>query len=194
MRQLLVTTPDMPATVIAEWVGWTGSLTWFRDNVRRLRPEHRPIDPADRLIWLPGDAAEVRLVVPAPEDPARGRVEGVDACAGDHRGALAVHGGRMIPTRHTLDLLLGWELIQQFSRVPRRLFWDNESGIGRGKRHAQGVGAFADTLATTIKRLNRMTVSLTESWSDATDSSRRPSCPDVTSPPRPTSTPSSPTG
>ncbi|MFC6148867.1 MULTISPECIES: hypothetical protein [Mumia] len=41
--------PDMPATVIAERVGWTGSITWFRDNVRRLRPEHRPVDPSDRL-------------------------------------------------------------------------------------------------------------------------------------------------
>ena len=27
VRQLLVTTPDMPATVIAERVGWTGSIT-----------------------------------------------------------------------------------------------------------------------------------------------------------------------
>ena len=30
--------PEMPATVIAERVGWQGSITWFRDNVRRLRP------------------------------------------------------------------------------------------------------------------------------------------------------------
>ncbi|GAB3869259.1 hypothetical protein GCM10028801_46090 [Nocardioides maradonensis] len=50
VRQLLSKTPDMPATVIAERVGWTGSITWFRDNVRRLRPDHRPVDPADRLI------------------------------------------------------------------------------------------------------------------------------------------------
>jgi hypothetical protein len=38
VRQLLVKTPDVPATVIAERIGWTGSITWFRDNVRRLRP------------------------------------------------------------------------------------------------------------------------------------------------------------
>ena len=44
----------MPATVIAERVGWTGSISWFRDNVARLRPEHRPIDPADRLTWAAG--------------------------------------------------------------------------------------------------------------------------------------------
>ena len=42
----------------SEQVGWTGSISWFRDNARRLRPEHRPVDPADRLTWLPGDAAQ----------------------------------------------------------------------------------------------------------------------------------------
>ena len=62
--------------------------------------------------------------------------------------------GRMIPTRHTADLLLGmWVLLQQLGRVPRRLIWDNESGIGRGKRHAEGVGAFTGALATTLQRL-----------------------------------------
>jgi hypothetical protein len=48
--------------------------------------------------------------------------------------------GRMISTRKTEDLLLGsWELIQQLGRVPRRLLWDNEPGIGRGPRRAEGV-------------------------------------------------------
>lgn len=62
--------------------------------------------------------------------------------------------GQMIPTRHTADLLLGmWVLLQLLGRVPRRLIWDNESGIGRGKRHAEGVSAFAGTLATTLQRL-----------------------------------------
>jgi hypothetical protein len=40
----------MPATVLAERVGWEGSIRWFRDNVKRLRPEHRPVDPADRRV------------------------------------------------------------------------------------------------------------------------------------------------
>lgn len=40
--------------------------------------------------------------------------------------------GRMLPSRKTEDLLLGsWELIQQLGRVPSRLIWDNEAGIGR---------------------------------------------------------------
>lgn len=154
VKQLLVKTPDMPATVIAERVGWTGSITWFRDNVRRLRPEQLPVDPADRLTWLPGDAAQCDLWFPPRKIPLE---DGgtmllpvlVITCA-HSRFILA----RMIPTRHTADLLLGmWELLQQLGAVPRRLIWDNESGIGRGKRHAEGVGAFAGTLATTVQRL-----------------------------------------
>ena len=69
VRQLLAATPDMPATVLAERVGWTGSITWFRDNVRRVRPQHRPVDPADRLIWLPGDAVQCDLWFPPVDIP-----------------------------------------------------------------------------------------------------------------------------
>ncbi|GAA3033197.1 helix-turn-helix domain-containing protein [Microbacterium dextranolyticum] len=58
VRSLLAEHPQMPATVIAERVGWEGSIRWFRDNVARLRPEHRPVDPADRLAWAAGDAAQ----------------------------------------------------------------------------------------------------------------------------------------
>jgi len=57
----------------------------------------------------------------------------------------------MVPTRKTEDLLLGtWQLIEQLGRVPRRLIWDNEPGIGRGRRHAVGVDAFMGTLATKL--------------------------------------------
>jgi transposase len=154
VRQLLIRTPDMPATVLAERVGWTGSITWFRDNVRRLRPEHRPVDPSDRLTWLPGDAAQCDLWFPPKkiplEDGSRTLLPVVVITAAHSRFML----GRMIPTRHTADLLLGmWMLLQLLGAVPRRLIWDNETGIGRGKRHAEGVGAFTGTLATTLQRL-----------------------------------------
>ncbi len=154
VRHLLATTPDMPATVIAERVGWTGSITWFRDQVRRLRPEHRPVDPSDRLTWLPGDAAQCDLWFPPRKIPLEDGTKTllpVMVITAAHSRFMV---GRMIPTRHTQDLVLGmWELLQQLGRVPRRLIWDNESGIGRGKRHAEGVGAFTGTLATTLQRL-----------------------------------------
>jgi len=47
-------------------------------------------------------------------------------------------------------VLGSWELIKQLGRVPRRLLWDNEPGIGRGKRHADGIDAFMGTLATKL--------------------------------------------
>ena len=64
VREFLADTPDMPATVLAERVGWTGSIRWFRDNVNRVRADHRPIDPADRLSWAPGDVAQCDLWFP----------------------------------------------------------------------------------------------------------------------------------
>jgi transposase len=64
VRALLAEFPEMPATVIAERVGWDGSMSWFRENVARLRPEQRRPDPADRLSWAPGDAAQCDLWFP----------------------------------------------------------------------------------------------------------------------------------
>jgi hypothetical protein len=154
VRALLEEYPDMPATVIAERVGWTGSITWFRDNVRRLRPEHRKTDPADRLTWAAGDAAQCDLWFPPSKIPlengSRMLLPVLVITAAHSRFML----GRMIPTRRTEDLLLAtWELLQLLGCVPRRLIWDNEPGIGRGKRHAEGVVAFTGTLATTMLRL-----------------------------------------
>jgi transposase len=151
VRALLAETPDMPATVIAERVGWDGSITWFRQNVKQLRPEHRPIDPADRLIWSPGDAAQCDLWFPPkkiPLEDGTSTLLPVLVITAAHSRFMTA---RMIPTRKTEDLLLGsWDLIQQLGRVPRRLIWDNETGIGRGRRPAEGVAAFMGTLATKL--------------------------------------------
>ena len=151
VRALLVDEPEMPATVIAERVGWTGSITWFRENVKQLRFEHRRIDPADRLVWEPGDAAQCDLWFPPrkiPLEDGTSKLLPVLVITAAHSRFMT---GQMIPTRKTEDLLLGsWELLQQLGRVPRRLIWDNEPGIGRGRRRAEGVATFAGTLATSL--------------------------------------------
>jgi len=151
VRELLAEFPEMPATVIAERVGWDGSISWFRENVARLRPQHRRPDPADRLTWDPGDAAQCDLWFP----PARIPLENGSTALLPVLVITAAYSrfmtGRMIPTRKTEDLLLGsWELIRELGRVPRRLIWDNEPGIGRGQRHAEGVAAFMGTLAARL--------------------------------------------
>ena len=154
VRAVLAEHPEMPATVIAERVGWPGSITWLRDNVRALRPDYRRVDPADRLTWEAGDAAQCDLWFP----PRRIPLEDGSSALLPVLVMVAAHSrfitGRMLPTRKTEDLLLGsWELIGQLGRVPRRLIWDNEPGIGRGGRLAAGVSAFTGTLATRIVQL-----------------------------------------
>ena len=61
----------------------------------------------------------------------------------------------MIPSRTTADLLAGmWLLLAtQLGAVPRRLIWDNETGIGRRNHLAAGVGEFCGHLATRIHQL-----------------------------------------
>lgn len=150
VRQLLMDTPDIPATVLAERVDWTGSIRWFRDNVNRVRVEHRPIDPADRLTWAAGDVAQCDLWFPPRkillEDGSRTLLPVLVMTAAHSRFML----GRMIPSGKSPDLLLGsWELLSQLGRVPRRLIWDNEPGIGRGKL-TEPAAVFAGTLATKI--------------------------------------------
>jgi hypothetical protein len=151
VRALLAELPDLPAVVLAERVGWTGSISWFRENVARLRPQLRPVDPADRLSWSPGDAAQCDLWFPPakiPLEDASARLLPVLVVTAAHsRYMLAT----MLPTRTTEDLLLGmWKLLQGLGAVPRRLLWDNEAGIGRGRRPAEGVAGFMGTLATTL--------------------------------------------
>lgn len=154
VRALLKDFPDMPSTVLAERVGWTGSITWFRENVKRLRPEVRRIDPADRLSWEPGDAGQWDLWFPPKRIPLEdGTSRLLPVLVLTATFSRVVHG-RMIPTRKTPDLLLGsWQLLQQLGGVPRRQIWDNEPGIGRGKRRADGVTAFMGTLATQLVML-----------------------------------------
>ncbi len=152
--ELLREFPDMPASVIAERTGWQGSSSWFRENVARLRPEHQRVDPADRLVWSAGDAAQCDLWFPPQriplEDGTRALLPVLVMTAAYSRFMNAL----MIPTRQTPDLLLGtWSLIEAFGRVPRRLIWDNETGIGRRGRLAAGVGEFCGTLATRIHQL-----------------------------------------
>lgn len=154
VRALLAEFPDMPATVLAERVGWSGSPSWFRENVARLRPEQRRPDPADRLVWTPGDAAQCDLWFPPKRIPLEDGSDALLPVLVMVPGYSRYICGEMIPTRQTEDLLLGsWSLIDGFGRVPRRLIWDGETGIGRRGRPAAGVAEFCGTLATRVHQL-----------------------------------------
>jgi len=61
IRELLARWPTMPATVIAERIGWSRSLTVLKVRVRELRPLFMPPDPASRTDYEPGELAQCDL-------------------------------------------------------------------------------------------------------------------------------------
>ena len=151
VRGLLERFPSMPASVIAERVGWAGSPSWFRQNVAVLRPLYVPVDPADRLDWAPGDVVQCDLWFPPfnipLEDGTAMLLPVLVMVAAFSRTVM----GLMIPSRSSEDLLMGmWVLLQQLGKVPHRLIWDNEKGIGRGKKLAQQTAMFAGALGCEI--------------------------------------------
>jgi transposase len=132
VRGLLKEFPDMPATVIAERIGWTRSLTVLKDRVRELRPVYAPADPASRTSYGPGERAQCDLWFPPASIPLGfGQVDSPPVLvmvAGYSRWLCA----KAIPTRNAADLVLGqWSVVRQLGGVPRELVWDNESGVGR---------------------------------------------------------------
>jgi transposase len=69
IRELLQVWPMMPATVIAERIGWTRGLTVLKERIRELRPVYLPADPASRTAYQAGEIAQCDLWFPAIEVP-----------------------------------------------------------------------------------------------------------------------------
>jgi len=151
IRSLLREFPDMPATVIAERVGWEHSASVLRGRVAQLRPLFGPADPADRTTYEPGQIVQCDLwfagkVVPVgAETLADPPVLTMVAAFSGFIMAL------LLPTRRTGDLVAGmWALLSGLGAVPKMLVWDNESGIGQHRRLTVGARSFAGTLGTRI--------------------------------------------
>jgi len=49
----------MPATVIAERVGWDRGIGVFKQRVAELRPAYLPLDPASRTSYVAGDQGQL---------------------------------------------------------------------------------------------------------------------------------------
>lgn len=67
IRGLLLATPTMPATVIAERIEWTRSSSILRARVAQLRPLFVPLDPASRTSYDPGELMQCDLWFPAAD-------------------------------------------------------------------------------------------------------------------------------
>ncbi|GAA5129471.1 hypothetical protein GCM10023320_49990 [Pseudonocardia adelaidensis] len=134
IRELLAAYPTMPATVIAERIGWTRGLTVLKERVRELRPVYLPPDPASRTSYVAGEIAQCDLWFPPIQLPVGfgqtrqpTQLPVLTMVTAYARWLLAV----LVPSRKAEDLFAGWwQLLEQLGAVPRVLVWDGEGAIG----------------------------------------------------------------
>ena len=151
IRALLAEFPEMPATVIAERVGWAHSPSVLRARVAELRPLYRAADPADRTVYAAGEIVQCDLWFPGRVVPVGGAVLADPPVLTMVAAFSGFIMALLLPSRTTGDLLAGmWQLLSGLGAVPKMLVWDNESGIGQHRRLTLGARSFAGTLGTRI--------------------------------------------
>jgi transposase len=158
VRELLQAFPTMPATVIAERIGWDRSIRVLRDRVAELRPVYLPPDPASRTQYVAGEIAQFDFWFPDITLPAgfgqtrtARQLPVLTMVCGYSRTAAAV----LVPSRAAEDLMAGWwQLIASLGAVPRMLVWDGEGAVGRWRAGRSELTAecqaFRGTLATKV--------------------------------------------
>ena len=158
IREQLALDARMPATVIAERIGWTRGITVLKERVAELRPAYLPPDPASRTSYEPGDIAQCDLWFPPIQLPVGfgqtrrpAQLPVLTMVTGYSRWL----SGQLIPSRAAPDLFAGWwQVIQRLGAVPRTLVWDGEGAVGRwraGKTElTQECQVFRGTLGTKV--------------------------------------------
>lgn len=135
IRELLAEYPRMPATVIAQRIGWARGMTVLKERIAELRPVYLPPDPASRTTYQAGEIAQFDLWFPDITLPVgAGQVR-----TARHLPVLTMacgysrwRDGVLIPSRSAQDLFAGWWLLlQRLGRVPRVLVWDGEAAVGK---------------------------------------------------------------
>jgi transposase len=135
IRELLQATPTMPATVIAERIGWSYSIRVLSGRVAELRPVYLPPDPASRTTYQAGEIAQcdfwfppISLPVGFGQSRPATQLPVLTMITGYARWVSAL----LIPSRAAEDLFAGWwQLLAALGGVPRVLVWDGEGAIGR---------------------------------------------------------------
>jgi transposase len=135
IRELLKAFPTMPATVIAERIGWSNSIRALSGRVAELRPVYLPPDPAGRTTYVAGEIGQhdfwfpdIRLPVGCGQTRTATQLPVLTMITGYSRWLSAV----LIPTRTAEDLFTGWwGHLQGLGAVPRVLVWDGEGAVGR---------------------------------------------------------------
>lgn len=151
IRKLLREYPRLPATVITERIEWQNSISTLKNRIAQIRPEYTSVDPVDRLVQDPGQAAQMDLWFPEPRIPVGYGQAMMLPVLVMTLSYSRVFKALMIPTRQGPDLTAGmWQLINDVGAVHETLIWDRESVIGGKGKVTELAGAFAGTLATRI--------------------------------------------
>jgi transposase len=143
IRELLQVHPAMPATVIAERIGWQNSIRVLSGRVAELRPLYLPPDPAGRTVYLPGEIGQHDFWFPPVELPVgfgQARTARQLPVLTMITGYARWVGGLLIPSRTAEDLFAGWWwLLERLGAVPRTLVWDGEGAVGKYRRGASAL-------------------------------------------------------
>jgi transposase len=138
VRELLAAYPQMPATVIAERIGWPYSIRTLSGKVAELRPVYLPPDPSGRTVYLAGEIAQHDFWFPPVELPVgfgQARTAKQLPVLTMITGYARRVDGLLIPSRTAEDLFAGWwRLIARLGAVPRTLVWDGEGAVGKYRR------------------------------------------------------------
>jgi transposase len=134
IRELLREYPTMPATVIAERIGWTRGMTVLTARVGELRPVYLPPDPSSRTAYVAGEIGQNDFWFPDIEVPVgfgqsrtAKQLPVLTMVSAYSRMLFA----RLIPTRRAEDLYGGWwRHLSRLGAVPRVLVWDGEGAVG----------------------------------------------------------------
>jgi len=126
--ELLRAFPRMPATVIAERLGWPYSIRTLSGRVAQLRPAYLPPDPASPTSYAAGEIAQCDFWFPDIELPVgfgQTRTAKLLPVLTMVCGYSRFASGVLIPSRSAHDLYAGWwQLINQLGAVPRVWVWD----------------------------------------------------------------------
>jgi transposase len=148
----------MPATVIAERIGWPHGMRTLSGRVAELRPFYLPPDPAGRTAYAAGEIAQCDFWFPditVPVGFGQSRTAKtlpvLTMVTGYSRWASAV----LVPTRSAPDLFAGWwSHIANLGACPRVLVWDGEGAVGRWRQRqpelTRECQAFRGTLGAKV--------------------------------------------
>ncbi len=139
IRALLTEFPDMPASVIAERVGWSRSASVLRARVARLRPLFAPPDPASRTGYDPGELAQCDLWFPPVDIPLGSGQVGRPPVLVMVSGCSRVISAVMLPSRQAPDLICGhWLLLDASARFRGR--WSGTTSPRSAPGGPDGLG------------------------------------------------------